>query len=404
MFSSSPAIKALPLLGLASVLATGCGPTKGDDTGPSTSDGPLYLASTWVSDVDSTNTYVSVFDSLEMEELDLSTAIEVPGWADAWVFEQWVFIADGESPAVSRYSLDEEGALVLDATVSFANYGVASSAFWNQQILSRTKAFLANDAAREYVVWNPETMEITGTVPWPAVTFEEGLLPYHSYTDRGGVVAGGYFFHGIYGHNDYWDYFGDTSYVGVYDIVTEELVTTIEVPCPMMDVASLGDDGFLYVSGWSYMPLSVGAGNSDTNCAARIDVATRTLDASWTLDYPGVTGGDEGSALRAVSGDAGILAVFHGSGVEVTEDMDMWALDAGADDWELYGIDLATRQVAPTGIKMGDGSYYESHVDDRYFVYLGSGDDTQVYERAEGGSYESRFVAPGWMSRLFRLR
>lgn len=388
---------------LAACLMTACISTQ-DDTDSPKSDGPLYLASTWVSDIDSTNTYVSVFDSLDIEQLDLATAIEVPGWADAWVYEEWVFIAAGETPTVSRYSLDEQGALVLDTTVSFANYGVASSAFWNQEFLSRTKAFLANDAAREYVVWNPETMEITGTVPWPEVPLEEGLAPFHSYTDRGGVVTNGHFFHGLYQHNDFWDYFGNSSVVAVYDIVTEELVDTIEVPCPMMDVASLGDDGFIYVSGWSYMPLSAEAGLSERNCAARIDAGTRTLDASWSLDFAEATGGDEGSGLRAVTGDEGILAVFHGTGVEVTEGMDIWALDAGADDWELYGIDLTTRQASPTGIKMSDGSYYESHVDDRYFVYLGSGVDTQVYERTASGSYEERFVAPGWMSRLFRVR
>ena len=56
-----------------------------------------------------------------------------------------------------------------------------------------------------------------------------------------------------------------------YDVATDALVDTIPVPCPMMDVASLGADGYLYVSGWSYMPLSAEAGLSPKNCAARID-------------------------------------------------------------------------------------------------------------------------------------
>lgn len=104
-----------------------------------------------------------------------------------------------------------------------------------------------------------------------------------------------------------------------------------------------------------------------------------------------------------MSGDDGIFAVFHGTDVPVTDGMDMWDLDAGEDDWELYGINLESRSVAPTGIRMGDGSYYESHIDDRYFVYLPSGPDTQVYERTPQG-YEPKLRSLGWMSRLFELR
>lgn len=390
-----------PLLAvLATVPAAGC--TGSDDgSSPPLGAGPLYLAASWVADVDTTNTYIAVVDSLD-EDLDFSTALEVPGYGDAWVWEEWVFVADGESPSVSRYSLDEDGALVFDTRISFANYGVPSSAFWNQEFVARNKAYLANDAQLEYVVWDPEAMEITGTVPWPEFPLPEDLAPFQSYTDRGGVVADGHFFHGLYAHDYEWTYFGQSSIVAVYDIATDALVDTIEVPCPMMDVASLADDGYIYVSGWSYMPLSVGAGVSDTNCAARIDVESRTLDPSWSLAYPDVTG-DEGSGLRVVTGDDGILAVFHGTDVPVTEGMDIWELDAGENDWEIYDIALSTKTATPTGVKMSDGSYYESHIDDRYFIYLPNGEYTQVYERTEDG-WETRFQAAGWMSRLFRVR
>jgi hypothetical protein len=93
--------------------------------------------------------------------------------------------------------------------------------------------------------------------------------------------------------------------------------------------------------------------------------------------------------------------VFHGSGIAPSADI--WAQDAGENDWELYSINLESKAVQPTGIKFDDGSYYESHVGDRYFVYLGKADDTQVYERTAGG-YEPKMFARGWMSRLFQLR
>jgi hypothetical protein len=384
------------------VFTFACAPEDEGDETPLGATG--YLAASWVTDAESTNTYVAVVDSLEIEEIDFANAIEVPGWADAWVYEDWVFVAEGEAPNVRRYSVDEDGRLALDLEMGFANTGVYGAAFWDQQILSPTKAYLSNAGNREYVVWNPSTMEITGTVPWPPeLDFEEGLEPFHSYTDRGGVVVDGLLFHSIYGHDKGFTYFGDKSYMLVYDIETDELVDTIELPCPMMDTATLGDDGYLYASGWSYMPLSYEAGYSDTNCAVRIDVATRVLDTAWTFDYASATGGAQGSGLRAISGNDGIFAAFHGTGIEAVPGMDIWELDAGENDWELYSLALEDKVATPTGIEMSDGSYYESHVGERYFVYLPGLTHTQVYERTANG-FVPGLKAKGWMSRLFELR
>lgn len=364
------------------------------------STGGRYLASSWVASDDGTNTYIALFDSLDRDEpLDFGTALEVPGYGDAWVYDEWVFVVDGEAPIVTRYVI-ADGALTPESALSFANEGVFGAAFYDNQILSRNKAYLANSQNREYIVWNPSTMEITGHVPWPEVDFGEGFAPFHSYLDRGGEVVGKYFFHGIYAHDEDFTQFSDRSIVGVYDIETDELVKTINVPCPMMDVASLGDDGYLYLSAWSYIPLSYLSGLTPKSCAARIDIETQTLDTEWTFDWADVTDGDQASALRALPGGQGIFAVFHGTDIEPTGDI--WDLDAGDNDWELYTIDLATKAVAPTGVLFGDGSYYESHVGDGYFVYLGNGGDTQVYERTSVG-YEPRFSATGWMSRLFAL-
>jgi hypothetical protein len=366
-------------------------------------EGPLYLASTWIATDEMTNTYVAVIDSLEGDELDLSNPLEIGGYGDAWVSDGAVFVADGESPTVTRYTLDDDGQLEAGDTLDFSAYGVTGAAFYDNDVLSPTKAYLANVSGLEYVVWNPTTMEITGTAAWPEIDFGEGLMPFHSYTDRGGAVVDGLYFHGIYAHDEDFFRFGDHSLITVWDIETDELVDMIEVPCPMMDVASVGDDGYLYVSGWSYMPLSFDAGYSEVNCAARIDLETRELDQDWLLDYSEALDGEQGSGLRAVSGHEGIFAVFHGSGVEVVDNIDIWELDVGDDDWELYSIDLDTRDVEPTGVLFSDGSYYESHVDGDYYVYLGAGTQTQVYQRT-GGAYVKKLKAAGWMSRLFRLR
>lgn len=184
------------------------------------------------------------------------------------------------APEVRRYLVGADGELGEDVAHSFANYGATGAAFYDNDILTDTVAYLSVPDQREYVVWNPTTMEITGTAPWPDLTFDEGLEPYHSYTDRGTVVVDGLDFHGIYGHNEDWDGFGGKPHIVVHDPSSHALVDSIAVPCPMMDVATVGGDGYLYVSGWSYMPLSMIAGRSPTNCAARIDLATGSRGSS----------------------------------------------------------------------------------------------------------------------------
>lgn len=393
------------LFGLACAALGACGddlgPLPGDDQDDG-DDAPLYLAASWVADDSGANTYVTLVDDLD-SDLDFTDAIEIPGYGDAWVFDEWIFVSDGESPTVRRYRIGEDDELELDAEVSFLNTGVTSAAFYDNQIVSRTKAYLANPGGREYVVWNPETMAITGTMAWPEIDLEDDLDLFHSYMDRGGEVIDGYFFHGIYQHNENWDFFGSSSVIAVYDVATDQLVDTIEVPCPMMDVASTGEDGSLYVSGWSYIPLSVEFGLSTTNCAARIDTASRALDSSWTFEFGERTGGHQGMAVRVREGSAGTIAVFLGSDVDIEEATSIWDLDIAEDDWEIYSIDLATREVAPTGTLMGSGSFYDTHIDDRYYVYLPGDTETRVYEEV-GGAYEPRFSAQGWMSRLFRVR
>lgn len=387
--------------------AAACGdnfaaPGASGDDGPGDEEKHLYIAATWVADTESTNTYVALIDSLDVEEIELTKAIELPGYGDAWVHEGMIFVADGETPTV-RKMVVENGKLKQEAAISFANFGVYGASFYDNEILTSTVAYLSDSGGKQYIVWNPTTMKITGTVPWPTLAFDAGLEPFHSYTDRGGVLVGNNYFHGIYGHNYDWDGFGGKSYVIVNDITDNSLVATIEVPCAMTDVASLGDDGYLYVSGWTYIPLSMIAGRSTTNCAARIDTRTRTIDTAWTTTFPAITGGDEGHALRVVEANRGVAAVFHGSGVPVTPDMDMWDLDVADDDWELYEMDLTTKQMTPTGVLFSDGSFYESHMDGKYYVYLGKGPYTQVYERGANG-YTPKLRASGWLSRIFQLK
>ena len=54
------------------VFAFACAPDGGGEETPLGASG--YLAASWVSDAESTNTYVAVVDSLEIDEIDYAAA------------------------------------------------------------------------------------------------------------------------------------------------------------------------------------------------------------------------------------------------------------------------------------------------------------------------------------------
>jgi hypothetical protein len=65
-----------------------------------------FATSSVVLDDDSSNTYLSLLRSLDSQTIDYGGAREFAGWADVWVHEGKVFVADGESPTVTRFSVD----------------------------------------------------------------------------------------------------------------------------------------------------------------------------------------------------------------------------------------------------------------------------------------------------------
>src|SRR5690349_4640404 len=79
---------------------------------------------------DDTTTYLNVLRSLDTQEIDYGAAREFPGWSDAWVHDGKVFVADGEAPALTRYTANPEGALIEDGRINFMNTGAKTAAFW----------------------------------------------------------------------------------------------------------------------------------------------------------------------------------------------------------------------------------------------------------------------------------
>lgn len=159
---------------------------------------PAYLLGTRVWDDTSTTSYFHVVPSLEEgTPVDSRLALEVPGAAKLYsAFDLgWFAIGSGESPSITRYSLDPAGALVQGESISLLDYGVAD--LWDTlYFVSATKAYYPDRDGGQLIVWNPTEMRVLGSIPLPE-TLREGYLPLYGYAPiwRGGelLISVGWF-------------------------------------------------------------------------------------------------------------------------------------------------------------------------------------------------------------------
>ena len=114
------------------------------------------------------------------------------------------------------------------------------------------KAYFLADSG-DYVVWNPTTMEIRGTVTMPRLAPREGIDAAPS-LDRGMIVRGDRLYHTV-AWTDYKNYkMVSGSAIFVVDVKTDTFVEMLEAPCPDLNVATADAAGNLYFSNWVYSP------------------------------------------------------------------------------------------------------------------------------------------------------
>ena len=78
-----------------------------------------------------------------------------------------LFVSSGEGPTVTRFSINEALELVEEGRVSFASY-TSDASMYGQVFVAEDKEYLTL-GVNQYVVWNPLSLEITGTIEGPAV-------------------------------------------------------------------------------------------------------------------------------------------------------------------------------------------------------------------------------------------
>jgi hypothetical protein len=377
----------------------------GDDDDGGTLSDVFYPTSSVVFSDQGQQTYVQMLPSIEAQTIDPSTSREFPGWADIWVHDGALLVADGEAPTIDRYRVEGDGTLTADGRISFADYGASTAAFWGHLFVSPTKVYWFDTAGRTVVIWDPTTMTITRSFPFPELADRGGLTLAGPTADRSSVVRGDRAYVPFY-WADWTNYvLSEDSVVLVFDTTTDTLLDVISVPCPELNFVSVDDVGTIYFSNWGYSVMPTLLDGKARACAVRIPPGSDQLDAGWKLTFADVTEGREAATLRWIGGGKALVTVFHQERVELTPDADRYALTDSA-NWTLWSYDLATGAAAPfEGLGWHSAGLYGTRVDDKAILSVPSGDyaSTATYTLAPDGTVAKLWESVGWQTRLFKV-
>jgi hypothetical protein len=383
----------------------GSGGSGGSGSGDAGGGDPLYAISTEIMSDDSSTSYVRTLKSIDAGEIDIKAAREFAGRATIAAFNGSLYVADGETPSVLRFSVDEGGNLAETGRVSFLNYGQSSVALddWNNTFVSPTKAYMIDWASGNQIVWNPEAMTISGQIEIP------GLVKQGWEIDgTPGIVRGNRMYRVfVWGSWETYSFAEDQSLV-VIDIETDKVVSTItERRCPALNNRITRDESDnLYFSNWIYnVPATLTSGAAKS-CALRIKAGSDSFDPHWSLAYAPMTEGREAAGFVYLPGDRGLLDVFHHERVTIDANTDPLDL-ALSTNWRMWTVDLTTRTAKQVeGLDWLAGGFSVMALEGRSFVMVPGANYTRTfgYEVSPEGVATRRFETRGWSSQLVKVR
>jgi hypothetical protein len=286
--------------------------------------------------------------------------------------------------------------------VSFASYGLASFGFWLNKFVTADKAYFMNGTL-EYIVWNPTSMTITGSLPLPEAEPRGGLQPFTAYSDRAAVLKQGLLYQPFYWTDESYFLFDPASRIVVTDVATDRVLDVIEAPCPGLDYATVDAAGNAYFSAWVYAAGGAAVLDQPTTCAFELPAQG---EPGVAFDFPSKTEGRQGGVMRAIAGGRALLSVLHDERFPASDAPSAAELTF-ADNWRFWSYDLASGSASPIeAIDWNGGAQYSFDIEGKTYMLVAAADysATTIYDLGDGQSLTPVFDTPGWATRLFKVR
>lgn len=379
-----------------------------DDEPGTLGPGSYAVATTQFSPEGETTLVGLVADPSEPQELDLSRTLEFGGAAALFGPDGRNVFALGtsDSPTLTRYEL-VDGALEERASVSLADYGI-SSGFKRPDLVpfvSSDKAYWLDDTSSQVVVWNPESMTVSGSFPLAGADRDGLLLELGEAVARDGLV---------FVSASYYDD-AETTQPGavllVIDANKDELVDVLTYDdCGGSKSLALADDGTLYAATDPFIAsLHALDAAFPAPCVLRVLPRARELDADFAISMLDLTDGRvAGGLVRGSDGSAYALALDEDLlEAPIGPDTDIYApYEASAWSWWHFQlgsdapgeqvVDVPPASAATRVLSAGEEDFISS-------TSFETGQTTLLVPR-EDGSLDAGLSMQGYPYGLIRLR
>lgn len=308
--------KSKVMLVVVALLGAACESSETDQAAiPEPSAAALYVTSTVVSTDEAANTYISVLDALGSQDIDTGQALESSGWSDVAGSAGELFVADGESLTMQRFEVSGPGRFAETGKIDFTDHGAVNA---NSTFVENDKAYAFGD---EIVKWNPRTLEIFGSFASAEAKDRENGMEFSGiFAGRAVATRDQRAYYAAHWAN--WDDYevSEDSLIIVVDTDKDEIINTIEVPCPYLDFATIDEDDTIYFSNWTYSVPGTLLHGKRKACAVRLLAGQDRIDEDWSLTFADVTDGREAAALGYVGDRKALISVFYDEDAEIKEE------------------------------------------------------------------------------------
>lgn len=367
------AVAACALLPLAA-----CHP---DDTADPVGGGEGGFAlATIVIDPDGRTTYLQrIDDPREARAYDHSEAVEIPGHGVLMVRDGRVFVGLAEAPEWVRFEVDETGRFVETGRLSMAAHGL-SYVDYGYAFVDDDLAVTVSTEALKVILWDPETMEITGTIDLPHLQRDGYELEVWTTLAHDGLL----YIPARWANWNEGRVLPGVSTTIVDPRAGEILGVAEDDRCTSGGRAVFDAQGYAYVMGdgrnYAAQMYAHAAGEAPpTNCLLRIPPGEFDFDEDFHVAIPDLTGGLESvTELEFAMQGSGVAfsKMFYPDRLpEGVEPVDFSFWDHPA--FRMWRIELGDEPVAEEveGVPFGALGFEGSPVDGGLFV----GESTDAY-------------------------
>lgn len=367
-----------------------------------------------VDNPDGRSNYVSLVNGIDEGSVDPSNALEVSGKSRFFAPEgaDYFVIADGEDLTFTRYDISENGKSIEEGEqFSVSNKGVTSLQKRNV-FLSDTKAYYIDNTQGQIIIWNPETMEITGSFDLPS-EFADGYMGYTTQLGFGKYQLDGDRLIIPVG----WVNFQNQSHLdktglAIVDVKQDKVLSYSEDERVALAVEpAFVDNGDVYFGVSERYAFSKEARQKE-NSGGILKVASgaNEFDQNYDPDFMKQIDGE-----KVGIGLSNAPKPNHGYVKVLDTDLLPWSVDVEGGDyyglvWETYEINLpenkiigkVDRPLAPAYSENlytfeENGIYYAA-------IKVSDNDEYKVVKYAQDGSYVEGLSIPGYVSNLQKLR